>query len=75
MALVQATLSANLQAIADSTDEPTARAAMAKAFGDYLSLAMSNGLPMNPGIATAAETAMEAALAGMSAAGAGATSG
>lgn len=72
MALVQANLSTELQNIADSTDEPTARTAMAGAFDGYMSLALSNGIPMNGAISTAATAAMDAALVGMSASGAGA---
>ncbi len=72
MPLVQATLSTNLQNIADSTDEPTARTAMAGAFGGYMAAAQSNGIPLNPGVEATARAAMDAALVGMSAPGAGA---
>jgi hypothetical protein len=73
MALSQSTLSTELQNIANATSEPPARAAFAAAFSSYMLGATSNGAPLNGAIATAAEAAMEVALAGMSADGAAAT--
>ena len=70
MALVQSNLSTQLQNIADATSEPPARAAFADAFSSYMLDATSNGAPLVPAIATAAEAAMEVALTGMSASGA-----
>ena len=74
MALIQTVLSAQLQAMPDVDNEPDAILNMSGAFDTYFAGAASNGIPINPGIAAAAKTAMQGALAGMSSDGAAAAS-
>lgn len=76
MALIQATLSTELQALPDVDNEPDAILNMSSAFDGYFGGAASNGAPLNPAIAALGLAAMQGALVGMSAddAGAGAIS-
>lgn len=72
MAMSQATLKSELVNMVLYSEESAAVAAWAAAWSAYFSDAESNSIPINPSGLPAAESAMAAALLGMSGSGAGA---
>lgn len=73
MALVQATLSTQLQNLAPTTVEATAITNLVNAYGTYAAGAASNAVPITPAGVTLGKNAMSAQLVGMSASGQGIT--
>jgi len=73
MPLTPALLATELDTqVQNAATEPPARAALALAWTNYFYNATSNGVPVTPGSLAGAQAAMDAALTGMSATGAGA---
>lgn len=73
MAMVQATLATQLQNMTNIDVEATAITNLVNAYGTFSSAATGNGIPLTPAGVTLGKTAMQGALVGMSADGAGIT--
>lgn len=73
MAMLQSTLSTQLQNMAPAAAEATAITNLVNAYGTYASAAAAGAVPITPAGVNLGKAAMQAALVGMSAPGAGIT--